>query len=296
MRKIGRVFAAVLALALLAATPAMAASGTTIGVRHSSARSTASPRFSVLAYHAIADLDGDPVLDKFSVAPTRFAEHVDFLRSRGWSFVDLDAVLAALSGEKSLPSRALLLTFDDAYEDLLTDAAPILADRGIPAVAFAVAGQLGQTNTWDSANGASSLKLLDADGLRTATAMGVEIGAHTASHRPLTEVADGELEHELAGAARLLMEAGLPRPRAFSYPFGLWNEGLAQAVSDAGYEVAFTVDRGTAHAGADPCALPRTAVHARDTGRTLHLKLASAAWPAPLRSALRWVGRLGSRA
>lgn len=297
MRKTSRVFAAALALVLLAATPGAAASGTARGVRHAGGvRSSASPRFSVLAYHAIADLEGDPVLGRFSVPPARFAEHLDFLLARGWTFVDLDAVLGAMSGQASLPSRAVLLTFDDAYDDLLGEAAPILADRGIPAVAFAVAGELGKTNTWDNANGASTLKLLDADGLRKVVGMGIEIGAHTTSHLPLTEVEGDRLEHEIAGAADLLEEAGLPRPRAFSYPFGLWNVKLAQAVRDAGYEIAFTVERGTVRNGGDPHALPRTAVHADDTGRKLHLKLASASWPAPLRSALRWAGRLASRA
>jgi peptidoglycan/xylan/chitin deacetylase (PgdA/CDA1 family) len=274
----------------------MAASGTAISARHSGTRSSASPRFGILAYHAIADLEGDPVLDKFSVPPARFAEHLGFLRARGWTFVDLDTVLEALNEEKPLPRRALLLTFDDAYDDLLSDAAPILAERGIPAVAFAVAGQLGGTNSWDCDDGAARLKLLDADGLQEVAAMGVEIGAHTASHPALTEVAGDRLEYELTGAARLIEEAGLPRPRAFSYPFGLWNDGLAKAVRDAGYDVAFTVDRGVAHDGVDPHALPRIAVHADDTGRKLHLKLASAHWPAPLRSMLRWAGRISGRA
>lgn len=296
MRRIGRLFVGALALAMLAATPSMAATGTTVSARHSGTRSSTSPRFSVLAYHAIADLEEDPAIGRFSVPPARFAEHLDFLRARGWTFVDLDTVLDALGGEKPLPRRALLLTFDDAYDDLLADAAPILVARGIPAVAFAVAGQLGGTNNWDCENGATTLRLLDADGLREVAAMGVEIGAHTASHPALTDVSGDELEYELTGAAKLIEQAGLPRPRAFSYPFGLWNDSLAQAVRDAGYDVAFTVDRGVAHEGADPHALPRLAVHCDDTGRKLHLKLASASWPAPVRSALRWAGRISGRA
>lgn len=249
----------------------------------------------VLVYHAIADLAEDPILVRYSVPPDCFTEHLDYLSERGWSFVDLDQVLAAFDGGHPLPPRAVLLTFDDAYADLLHAVCPVLSSRGIPAVAFAVAGQIGGTNVWDSRNGAASLDLLDAGGLREVSGQGIEIGAHTATHRPLTEVPAEELEEELAGAAHLLEQAGLPRPRAFSYPYGHWNARVAAAVAEAGYEVAFTVDRGVAQNGADLYALPRIAVHADDTGGRLHMKLTASTWPAPVRAGLRALARLRQR-
>jgi peptidoglycan/xylan/chitin deacetylase (PgdA/CDA1 family) len=292
MRKISRAFAAALALALLAATPSLAHSGTTVGARHATLRSPTSPRLSVLSYHAIADLTEDPLLDRYSVPPARFAEQLDFLSERGWSFVNLDAVLEAFRGERCLPPRAVLLTFDDAYTDLLDAACPILSERGIPGVAFAVAGQIGGTNVWDSEHGATSLDLLDAEGLRELTRHGVEVGAHTVSHRPLTQVPSDQLEDEIAGAADLLEQAGLPRPRAFSYPYGHWDPRVASTVRQAGYEIAFTVDRGIVENGVDPHALPRIAVHVDDTPRKLHMKLSAATLPRPARAALHWLGRL----
>lgn len=295
MRRIGRVFAALFALAVLAATPFLAAPATVVRARHGAVRSPSSTRLSVLAYHAIDDLSGDPLLDRYSVPPDRFAAQIDYLHERGWNFVSLDQALAAFDGGPELPSRAVLLTFDDAYTDLLDEAAPALSERGIPAVAFAVAGQIGGTNVWDSANGATSLELLDADGLREVSRRGIEVGAHTVNHPNLTEMPSDELQGEIAAAAEMLEQAGLPRPRAFSYPFGKWDEGVAQAVRDAGYAVAFTVDRGTVRNGSDLHALPRTAVHVDDTPQKLHLKLAAAKWPR-IQSALRKLSRLRSRA
>lgn len=295
MRKIGRVFAALLALALLSATPFLASSGTAARARHGTVRAPGSPRLSVLAYHAIDDLDEDPVLARYSVPPARFVEQIDYLRERGWAFVSLDQVLAALDGGTELPSRAVLLTFDDAYTDLLDRAAPVLSERGIPAVAFAVAGQIGGTNVWDSRNGATSLDLLDAEGLREIERRGIEVGAHTVNHPNLTDVPSDQLQDEVAAAADMLEQAGLTRPRAFSYPFGKWDEGVAQAVRDAGYAVAFTVDRGTVGNGSDLHALPRTAVHVDDTPQKLHLKLAAAKWPR-IQGALRKLNQLRSRA
>jgi len=245
----------------------------------------------ILAYHAIADLSDDPRLAEYAVPADLFAAHLDTLLERGWNFVDLDALLASLAGKGSLPERALLLTFDDAYTDLLEVACPIMAARGVPAVVFAVAGKLGGTNEWDNARRATTLHLLDADGLRAVAEAGVEVGAHTTNHRPLPKVPAAELEDEIAGSGRRLQEAGLPWPRSFSYPYGEWNPALAEAAREAGYEVAFTVDWGVVTPGADPYTLPRVEIHASDTPRKLRLKLLAAGWPGMLRDVfLRLMG------
>lgn len=211
--------------------------------------------------------------------PRLFEAQLDSLGRAGWTFVDLDAALAALSGERELPRKALLLTFDDAYADLLEVAAPILAARGLPGVVFAVAGKLGGTNEWDNRNRATTLDLLDADGLRAVAAQGIEVGSHTVSHRPLTKVPAGELEEEVAGAAAVLEQAGLPRPRVFSYPYGEWSPPIAAVARAAGYEASFTVEPGVAGERADRHALPRIEVHASDTPRRLRRKLLLAGAP-----------------
>ncbi len=141
----------------------------------------------VLAYHAIADLKADPVLREYGVPPALFTAQLDALRARGWTFVDLDHLLAALAGERRLPPRALLLTFDDCYADLI-EAAPLLAGRGSPAVAFAVADRVGAANDWDEARGAGTRSLLGADALRSLPDYGIEVGAHGRTHRRLTEL------------------------------------------------------------------------------------------------------------
>jgi peptidoglycan/xylan/chitin deacetylase (PgdA/CDA1 family) len=235
-------------------------------------------RLRILAYHAIADLGDDPRLAEYGVPPRLFAEQLDALLVSGWSFVDLDAVLAALAGEGELPRKALLLTFDDAYADLLEVGCPIVAERGLPGVVFAVAGQLGGTNEWDHRIRATPLDLLDADGLRAVAAQGIEVGSHTISHRQLTKVPEDELEEEIAGSADKLERAGLPRPRVFSYPYGEWSPSIADIARAAGYEASFTVEPGVVADGADPHTLSRIEVFASDTPRRVRRKLRFASW------------------
>jgi len=240
----------------------------------------------VLAYHSLSDLSGDRVLAQYGVTPEALAAQLDDLAAHGHNFVDLDLLLAALDGRAPLPERATLVTFDDAYADLAPAAVEVLSRRGIPAVVFAVSGQIGGSNEWDRHLGAATLPLLDADGLRSLREAGIEIGSHTVSHPQLTKVPGETVEAELRDSAAQIEAAGLPRPRVLAYPHGEWSPEIAAAAAAAGYDAAFTIDHGRARPGGDRYALPRIEVLASDTPANLRLKLATAGWPDGVRRRL----------
>lgn len=82
----------------------------------------------VLAYHSIAPGE--------RVDPPRFEKHLDILVESGFP---------SLSAEE-LPSadRGYLLTFDDGFGDVWTQALPMLQARGIRAVVFAIPSRAGE--------------------------------------------------------------------------------------------------------------------------------------------------------
>jgi peptidoglycan/xylan/chitin deacetylase (PgdA/CDA1 family) len=95
----------------------------------------AARRLAVLGYHAVED-------------PERFERHLDFL-ARRMRPVSLEEVVTALERGRSLPDRAVLVTFDDADRTVVRDAMPLLRGRSVPAVAFVVAGLLdGDRPVW----------------------------------------------------------------------------------------------------------------------------------------------------
>lgn len=227
----------------------------------------------VLAWHAVSDLGGDPVLSSYGVPPERFRRQLAALERAGFRPVSPNEVVRMLEGRGGLPRRPVLLTFDDAYSDLLDTALPLLAERHAPAAAFAVSGLLGGSNEWDRKIGARPLRLLDAAGLRRVAEAGVEIGAHSRTHPLLTRMPDSQLAEEVAGSRRELAAAGLPPPRLFAYPYGVTDERVRRAVREAGFAAAFTVDPGRMRPGDDPFRLPRIEVLRGDSGWRLLLKL-----------------------
>ncbi|HMI80942.1 MAG TPA: polysaccharide deacetylase family protein, partial [Solirubrobacterales bacterium] len=244
----------------------------------------------VLAYHAVDELDRDDPLREYAVPARALAAQLDDLARRGWKFVGLGTLLRALAGEERLPPKAAILTFDDAYANVLETGLPVLEQRGVPAVVFAVAGATGGVNEWRR-EGAKEMRLLDAEGLREVSRRGIEVGSHCMTHRQLPKVPAAELEEELKGSADALEALGLPRPRALAYPHGEWSHEIAAAAFAAGYEAAFSVEPGRAERAANRYALPRIEVLASDTPLTVRAKIATVGWPQGVRNRLlRYLG------
>lgn len=95
-------------------------------------KSMRQPALTCVCYHDVAARESAATAGLgITTTPSTFAEHLDYFASR-YNVVGLDAVLAG-----ALPERPLLITFDDAYRSVLTNAAPMLAERNLPAVMFA---------------------------------------------------------------------------------------------------------------------------------------------------------------
>lgn len=95
----------------------------------------------VLMYHRVADPASTPGLHPglVSATPAAFAEQMAFLAER-YRVVSADDVLRAHRSGQPIGSRAVLITFDDAYADFVDHAWPILRKHGLPALMFVPTG------------------------------------------------------------------------------------------------------------------------------------------------------------
>jgi len=202
----------------------------------------------VLTYHSIDD-SRSPI----SVSLDAFERHVAWLVSGRVRVVPLDELASRPPDED-----AVAITFDDAFVNFDTCAAPRLVAHGLPATLFVVTEYVGATNHWNGrpAPGIPSLPLLDWPALERLAASGVALGAHTRTHPDLTTLDPGSVDEEIFGSAECLKARSGRSPRAFAYPYGRFNRAVASRVSTA-FSWACTTELRALGADEDPCLLPR---------------------------------------
>lgn len=123
------------------------------GLARAELRATPPSTLSVLTYHRIARFSDRPDLARSlrSTDPAGFRAQIELLAEHH-HFVSIDDVLRWRRTGESAPPRAVLLTFDDTYEDLADHVWPLLRERDIPAVAFVPTGYVdtGRVFWWDA--------------------------------------------------------------------------------------------------------------------------------------------------
>lgn len=95
----------------------------------------------VVMYHGVTRNNYDPPV--WTQLPLKsFRSQMEFLRSH-YLPIALQDVTAAIRGERALPERAVLVTFDDGLSNNYSCAFPVLQRLGIPAAIFLTVGLIG---------------------------------------------------------------------------------------------------------------------------------------------------------
>lgn len=135
------------------------------------------------------------------------------------------------------------LTFDDAFENLLKHALPVLQEFGFPATVFAVPGNLGRTPQWkiSASHPEYRERLMTAEQLKQLPGMNVVVGSHTQTHPALSELSAEQIRWELTESKKSL-EAIIGRPVAdLALPHGAFNDDVIRIAREAGYRRVYTL-------------------------------------------------------
>jgi peptidoglycan/xylan/chitin deacetylase (PgdA/CDA1 family) len=241
---------------------------------------------SILMYHQVGDFPAMRSHRSTYCHYRRFQRQMGFLKHFGFNVLSLDTALACLNGERPTPPRAVVLTFDDGYENFYQYAWPVLQRYGFPSMVYLLSGLLGQTSSWFARDGRDTPPLMDRDRILQLRDLGVGFGSHGVSHLKLAEV-DGETLHrEVNDSKTALQELLGDEVSHFCYPYGSHDLSAYEAVREAGYQTAVTCQRGAATARFDPLLLPRKAISYGDNLAGYFWKLAMK--DAPKGEPLRW--------
>jgi peptidoglycan/xylan/chitin deacetylase (PgdA/CDA1 family) len=221
-------------------------------------RSRLSGRAIILGYHRIADVESDP--QGMCVSRNNFQEQLEVLRRLAHP-VSLPMLVRGLREGNRSP-RAVAITFDDGYVDVLEHARPLLEQHQVPASVFVTAGYLGSPFPWDA--GASpagpygeARALLGDEVRQLAQHPLIEIGAHSVSHPALARSSIAEQEREICESKTILETLVGKLVIGFSYPHGSASVVTRQIVRQAGYEYACTSYNDAVRSTSDRLCLPR---------------------------------------
>jgi peptidoglycan/xylan/chitin deacetylase (PgdA/CDA1 family) len=193
----------------------------------------ATERLPILLYHRVTAVGG-AATGPYRVRPEALEEHLRFLSEAGYYTIGLETWRRAMTAATPLPGRAIVLTFDGAYEEILTEVWPLLRRYGFLATVFVTAETVGRRQFPDDLYG-ERVTYLGWRELRRLQAGGVELGSLSYSTRPLTALSPAAIVGD-ACRSRTLLERNLRRPvRAFAYPHGHTDPSVQHWIGACGY-------------------------------------------------------------
>lgn len=203
----------------------------------------------VLLYHHVQP--NEQIIEKkqqnISVDSEIFDKQMAYLVSRVYNTLTLQDFFSGLSG--TLPSKSIVLTFDDGYEDFYTYAYPMLKKYNLKATMFLPTGLVGNPGylNWGQIEEMKSLGL-------------VTFANHTWSHKSLLGIPEEAVRSEIATAKVQLEEYGLGPVEFFAYPYGSENQTAEKVLKELGIKGAFTTLPGWQQCAKLPYAFRRNRV------------------------------------
>lgn len=180
----------------------------------------------ILTYHYIANNPNpkDKARDSLSVPPDKFDAQMEYLFKNGYTPISLDTLYGIYDNKVSVPSKPVVLTFDDGYIDFYTIAYPILRKYNFHAVSFIATGLVGGSYymNWDQ------IKEIQSSGL-------VTFEAHTVSHLNLASLSYAASLKQMTDSKNILQsQTGYP-VNFIAYPYGTSNPSVHNGAKAAGF-------------------------------------------------------------
>jgi len=219
-------------------------------------------RVPILLYHRLlskADAEAGRVPDDEMIwvsYDTSFAAQMRYLDEAGYTTLDFDEYVAIRVGEKPLPAKPVIVTFDDGYLSNYRMGYPVLKELGFKATIYVPLEPDEHTST--QVEGVDSF--LTTEQIRELSENDISIQSHTLTHCILTELNDGQAKYEL-GESRRRLENITGRPvKHIAIPRSGYSRRIRRLVIEAGYESVCCNNKGSASGLSDLLALPRIVV------------------------------------
>lgn len=218
--------------------------------------SRGSDALSIFNYHRVHPLPGIPL----SITPAAFRRHIAGLLRAGYQPCRISDYLNLSPSDQETPTTRFCVTFDDAYQNVVEYAAPILRELGVPATAFLTTGHVGASSfPFDPLVYGEQGRFADPTIIQPITREGCqqllddgwELGGHTHTHQNFSG-RPGLLAEELDQSAEWLHENFSIDAPSFAFPYGNTDTVLREIVRSSAFTCALTTESRVVRPGSDP--------------------------------------------
>ena len=213
-------------------------------------------RVSVLGYHQFAPTIRPTLM---RIVTSKFEQHMKTIKDSGIPVISMAQFLAWRRGEIEIPPKSFLITIDDGWKSVYTEAYPILKENKFPFTIFLYKNYVGRHRgsralTLDMINEMVESELCT-------------IGSHSVSH-PLPgavkkQAAQGPesylnfLKNEFGESKRFLDKTFKDQVTTYAYPGGYHTDEMFAVADSFGYDHLFTVQPGKVKRNSPRHTLPR---------------------------------------
>lgn len=210
-------------------------------------------RVAVLGYH---DFSKTREAAEMVIPTQKFRKQMLAIKELGLNVISLNDFMAWKRGEKKIPDKSILITIDDGWKSVYTDAFPILKELGFPFTLFLY------TNYIDG--GASALT---STMIKEMQQHGCSVGSHSVSHPyPATLKAERAkdpdafatyLREEMGNSRKILEKQFGGKVNSYAYPGGFVTGEMIPIATEKGYQCLFTVLPGKTTIATSSFTIPR---------------------------------------
>lgn len=192
-------------------------------------------RVAVLGYH---NFSNTKAITEMRMRTSEFCEQMQYIRDAGLTVITMQDFLEWLRGDRCLPERCILITIDDGWKSVYTDAYPVLKAYGYPFTLFLY-------TTYVDVKGDSMSKKQ----IEEMMANGATIGSHSTNHLyprmwkrygQDSENYRNQVKTELLDSA-VKLRSWFGNCSAYCYPGGYNTPPMLEALEGSDYKAAFTV-------------------------------------------------------
>ena len=200
-------------------------------VKNSLAEQLKKPEVPILCYHRIRNIlaaDGAN-MKAYSVTPTDFAQQMKALSDNGFHSILPNQLYDYLVYNAKLPSKPVMITFDDTREEQYSLAVPEMNKYGFKGVYFIMTISINRP------------KYMTKEQIKNLSDNGHSIGAHSWDHHMVTKYVGKDWETQLTKPKKKLEDIIGKPVNYFAYPDGVWNHASIAEIKKSGYQLAFSL-------------------------------------------------------